>query len=186
MSQREDFEAWATTQHIDVTRDGFGGYMSHWTEGALEGWQAALAQKEDCGCADQRDCSGKCCQKEAQQEPFKPLSDEQVLWIAESHGIDVYACSVLGFYADLLSTTPVQAAQQEPVTPEDTVSNRRVIASNPGATISIMQNKQRHIDRQRAVLKQALEALDDTRYVSKYSHIKDAIAAIRAELGEMK
>ena len=43
-------------------------------------------------------------------EPFKPLSDDEILWIAKSHGIDVYACNVLGFYTDLISTSPVQAA----------------------------------------------------------------------------
>ena len=40
--QRAAFEAWAASKHIDITRDGFGGYESQWTEGASEGWQAAL------------------------------------------------------------------------------------------------------------------------------------------------
>ena len=53
-------------------------------------------------------------------EPFKPLSDDEILWIAKSHGIDVYACNVLGFYTDLISTSPVQAAV-EPV-PDDIVA----------------------------------------------------------------
>ena len=41
---------------------------------------------------------------------FKKLSDDEVLWIAQSHGIDVYACNVLAFYADLISTTPAPPA----------------------------------------------------------------------------
>jgi len=41
-------------------------------------------------------------------DPFKKLSDAQVLWLAESHGIDVYASNPLAFYADLISTTPAQ------------------------------------------------------------------------------
>ena len=36
---------------------------------------------------------------------FKKLSDDEVLWIAQSHGIDVYACNPLAFYADLISTS---------------------------------------------------------------------------------
>jgi hypothetical protein len=44
MTQREEFEAWAVSKNISIERDGFGGYASHWTEGALEGWQAAQAQ----------------------------------------------------------------------------------------------------------------------------------------------
>ena len=44
-------------------------------------------------------------------EAFKKLSDEEVLWIAESHGIDVYSCNALAFYADLISTTPTQLDQ---------------------------------------------------------------------------
>jgi len=39
-------------------------------------------------------------------EAFKKLSDDEVLWIAQSHGIDVYACNALAFYADLISTQP--------------------------------------------------------------------------------
>ena len=38
-------------------------------------------------------------------DPFKKLSDDEVLWIAQSHGIDVYACNTLAFYNDLISTT---------------------------------------------------------------------------------
>ena len=41
--QREEFEAWAVSKNISIERDGFGGYSSHWTDGALEGWQAAQA-----------------------------------------------------------------------------------------------------------------------------------------------
>ena len=44
MTQREAFEAWATSQGINITDNGFGGYDSQWTEGALAGWQAAQAQ----------------------------------------------------------------------------------------------------------------------------------------------
>lgn len=41
-------------------------------------------------------------------QPFKKLSDDDVLWIAQSHGIDVSTCNPLAFYTDLLSNTPVQ------------------------------------------------------------------------------
>ena len=44
MTQREQFEAWATSQGINITDNGFGGYDSQWTEGALAGWEAAQAQ----------------------------------------------------------------------------------------------------------------------------------------------
>ena len=44
MTQREAFEAWATSQGINITDNGFGGYDSQWTEGALAGWEAAQAQ----------------------------------------------------------------------------------------------------------------------------------------------
>ena len=44
---------------------------------------------------------------------FKKLSDAQVLWLAESHGIDVYASNPLAFYADLISTTPAQPDHSE-------------------------------------------------------------------------
>ena len=44
---------------------------------------------------------------------FKKLSDDEVLWIAQSHGIDVYACNPLAFYADLISTTPAQPDHSE-------------------------------------------------------------------------
>ena len=37
--------------------------------------------------------------------PFKKLSDDEVLWLAESHGIDVYACNTLAFYNDLIGAT---------------------------------------------------------------------------------
>ena len=47
--QRAAFEAWAASKHIDITRDGFGGYESQWTEGASEGWQAAQAAAEPVG-----------------------------------------------------------------------------------------------------------------------------------------
>ena len=46
-------------------------------------------------------------------DPFKKLSDAQVLWLAESHGIDVYASNPLAFYADLISTTPAQPDHSE-------------------------------------------------------------------------
>ena len=46
-------------------------------------------------------------------EPLKKLSDAQVLWLAESHGIDVYASNPLAFYADLISTTPAQPDHSE-------------------------------------------------------------------------
>jgi hypothetical protein len=44
MTQQERFEAWATSQGINITDNGFGGYDSQWTEGALAGWEAAQAQ----------------------------------------------------------------------------------------------------------------------------------------------
>jgi len=44
MTLREQFEAWATSQGINITDNGFGGYDSQWTEGALAGWEAAQAQ----------------------------------------------------------------------------------------------------------------------------------------------
>ena len=44
---------------------------------------------------------------------FKKLSDDEVLWIAQSHGIDVYASNPLAFYADLISTTPAQPDHSE-------------------------------------------------------------------------
>ena len=71
--------------------------------------EVAQAQATDCGCIGPRDCTGECCEKTT-VEPFKALSDDEILWIAKSHGIDVYACNVLGFYTDLISTSPVQAA----------------------------------------------------------------------------
>lgn len=46
-------------------------------------------------------------------DPFKKLSDDEVLWIAQSHGIDVYASNPLAFYADLISTTPAQPDHSE-------------------------------------------------------------------------
>jgi hypothetical protein len=44
MTQQERFEAWATSQGINITDNGFGGYDSQWTEGAFAGWEAAQAQ----------------------------------------------------------------------------------------------------------------------------------------------
>ena len=41
-------------------------------------------------------------------EPFKKLSDSEVFWLAETHGINVLSCNALAFYADLISTTPAQ------------------------------------------------------------------------------
>lgn len=46
MTDRESFEAWAVSKGISIERDGFGGYESHWTDGALEGWQAALRSQQ--------------------------------------------------------------------------------------------------------------------------------------------
>lgn len=46
--------------------------------------------------------------------------------------------------------------EQEPVAPEDTISNRRIISEDPGATISIMQGMQRTIDRLKAKPEQEL------------------------------
>lgn len=40
------------------------------------------------------------------QGPLKPLPDEEVLFIAESHGIDTNTCDCIGFYTDLIQTTP--------------------------------------------------------------------------------
>ena len=53
------------------------------------------------------------------EEPFKKLSDDEVLWLAQSHGIDAYACNALAFYADLISTTP---AQPEPLTDTELIN----------------------------------------------------------------
>lgn len=44
----------------------------------------------------------------AKQDPFKALPDEEVLFIAESHGIDTNTCDCIGFYTDLIQTTPCQ------------------------------------------------------------------------------
>ena len=57
-------------------------------------------------------------------DPFKKLSDAQVLWLAQSHGIDVYASNPLAFYADLISTTPAQPDHSELVAKlQDLVDN---------------------------------------------------------------
>jgi len=47
-------------------------------------------------------------------EAFKKLSDDEVLWLAQSHGIDVYACNPLAFYADLISNTSAQPVPPAP------------------------------------------------------------------------
>lgn len=52
-------------------------------------------------------------------------------------------------------------------------------AASPDVVLGLLDKQYR----MEAVLRQALEALDDERYVSKYTHIVDAIAAIRGELG---
>ena len=43
----------------------------------------------------------------AQAAPTKELTEEQLLWIARSHGINVPEGSLLGFYRDLMSTTHI-------------------------------------------------------------------------------
>lgn len=59
--QRAAFEAWAASKHIDITRDGFGGYESQWTEGASEGWQAALQPQAAAEPVEwKHDCSALC------------------------------------------------------------------------------------------------------------------------------
>lgn len=50
---------------------------------------------------------------------------------------------------DVHTCTPPQL-EQEPVAPEDTVSNRRAIKEDPGSTIAIMQRMQRTINRLKA------------------------------------
>ena len=73
-------------------------------------------------------------------DPFKKLSDAQVLWLAESHGIDVYACNTLAFYNDLIGTTAMAdplavpdyvgmcVAGASPVEPSESVEHRDELA----------------------------------------------------------
>ena len=42
-----------------------------------------------------------------QAAPTKELTEEQLLWIARSHGINVPEGILLGFYRDLMSTTHI-------------------------------------------------------------------------------
>ena len=53
----------------------------------------------------------------AQQAESTELTEEQLLWIARSHGINVPEGSLLGFYRDLVSTTqaaPTKENNHEP------------------------------------------------------------------------
>lgn len=86
MTQREQFEAWATSQGINITDNGFGGYDSQWTEGALAGWEAAQAQAAAqcigkdplCPCQDGDTChyEGKDAWPVPEHFPFMPWSKE--------------------------------------------------------------------------------------------------------------
>ncbi len=53
-----------------------------------------------------------------------------------------------------------------------------IAAASPDVILGLLAD----LERKDALLRQALDALDDTRYVSKYIHIKDAIEAIRKVL----
>ena len=69
-------------------------------------------------------------------DPFKKLSDAQVLWLAESHGIDVYASNPLAFYNDLISTTPAQPDHSEPFATMSITDDTGVIFSGlPSETV---------------------------------------------------
>jgi hypothetical protein len=46
-------------------------------------------------------------------ESSEQLSEEQILWIARSHGINVPEGSLIGFCRDLISTTPAQPDHSE-------------------------------------------------------------------------
>ena len=69
---------------------------------AWELWQAALqSQQADCGCADQRDCTGECC-KQAAAEPVKgSMTDKEIADINKHLARDI---------ADAAFGTPPEAA----------------------------------------------------------------------------
>jgi hypothetical protein len=97
MTQREAFEAWATSQGINITDNGFGGYDSQWTEGALAGWEAAQAQEA--------------------VEPVAYLTETEqgpMVWTPDMYGEACTYCDDGEFPVPLYTSPPTQAAV-EPV-----------------------------------------------------------------------
>jgi hypothetical protein len=129
---------------------------------AWNAWQAALAQQKEAQTLNytESDCLKSEARWEAQQEPVG-----KVLEVADDGSFQA------GFFVNLPYGTLLYAAPQLDDSPFSEEA------------FEILQGKVRKLE---TVLRMALEALDDTRYVSKYTHIIAAIAAIREQLGETK
>jgi hypothetical protein len=116
-------------------------------------------------------------QKEAQQEPN---SWEALYW--EQVTKKEAAVKKMNKVNDILLRAQKEA-QQEPCAwlSEDSIGERYLSFDKPVDDYPMVP-LYTTTPNTRAVLRQALEALDDTRYVSKYTHIIAAIAAIREVL----
>ena len=99
---REKFEAWLQANGGDVSTHADGTYWYASTDLDWAIWQAALqSQQADCGCADQRDCTGECC-KQAAAEPVKgSMTDKEIADINKHLARDI---------ADAAFGTPPEAA----------------------------------------------------------------------------